>query len=735
MQRLFVKWKVLSLIFFSALTVFGQNHTKEITLDEIFTSSKFITKTLSGVHWMKDGRHYSYYDPDTATKSTNMYLYGVKEKSRKLLLNTASLKINANDPTFRFSTYQWSPDEKQILFISAPPERQYLSRLTPAGNIFLFDLSTKVFRQFTNVSDPQYNVKFSPDGKSLGFVRGNNLFVLDLMTDTERSLTKDGGEHIINGRFDWVYEEEFGISDGWQWSPDGKHIAFWHLDENRVPEYMLTQWDSLHLQLIPMRYPKPGEKNSIVTIGVVDVQTNDIRWLDLGQNDDIYIPRIQWTRDANILSIQRLNRAQNVLELLFADVSTGATRIALREEEEKWLDIHDALTFLDDGKFIWESERDGFRHFYLYKNDGTLVNQITKGEWEVDGYYGVDPKKNILYYSSTQTTPLDRQIYKIRLDGKKETQLTVKSGSHTARFSPSYEYFLDTFSDASTPPTISLMDNDGELVTVVQDNSVPALHEYPMGKTNFLTLKTTDGVLLNGSIMKPVDFDSTKKYAVLVFTYGGPGSQEVRNRWGRTTDQLWYSLLTQKGYLIFVVDNRGTGGRGKQFAQLGFHHLGKWEVQDHVEAAKYLATLPYVDKSRIGIWGWSYGGYTSSMVILNGAEYFKAGIAVAPVTDWRFYDDIYTERYMGTPQNNPDGYKESSPITFASKLKGKFLLIHGTSDDNVHFQNTANFAAALEKANKQFSTMFYPDKNHSISGGNTRLHLYTLMTNFLLANL
>jgi dipeptidyl-peptidase-4 len=727
--------RVFVLLILVDVGAIAQRQPKELTLEDIFTSSKFATKTLNGIHWMKDGKHYSFYEQDSATKSTNIYLFSAIEKSSTLFLNTASLKIIENDPTFRFTGYQWSPDEKQILLITAPPERQYLSRLTPAGNIFLYDLTTKVFRQLTNVNEPQYNVKYSPDGKFLGFVRLNNIYVIDVATGVERSLTADGTQHIINGRFDWVYEEEFGISDGWQWSPDGKRIAFWSFDENRVPEYTLTQWDSLYLQLIPMRYPKPGEKNSIVKIGVVDVQTNATRWMDIGANDDIYIPRIQWTRDNNTLSIQRLNRAQNVLELLYAEVSTGATRAVLREEEEKWLEIHDALTFLDDGKFIWLSERDGFRHFYLYKNDGTLVNQITKGEWETDAYYGVDQKSNMLYYSSTEATPLDRQIYKIRLDGKKKVQLTAKSGTHAAGFSPTYEYFLDTFSDASTPSTISLLENDGEFVALIQDNSVPALHDYPLGKADFLTFTTTDSVSLNASMLKPVDFDSTKKYAVFMFAYGGPGSQVVRNIWGRTTDRLWSSLLNRKGYLIFVIDNRGTGARGKKFGQLGYRHLGKWEVNDHIEAAKYLATLPYVDNSRIGIWGWSYGGYTSSMVILKGSDYFKAAIAVAPVTNWKFYDNIYTERYMGTPQNNPDGYKESSPITYASKLKGKFLIIHGTSDDNVHFQNTANFVAALEKANKQFSTMFYPGKNHSIAGGNTRLHLYTLMTNFLLANL
>jgi dipeptidyl-peptidase-4 len=651
------------------------------------------------------------------------------------VLSTTALRLNQTDPPFRFTTYQWSPDEKQILFISAPPEREYLSRLTPAGNIFLYDLSSKSFRRLTNVADPQYNVKFSPDGKFVGFVRNNNIYALDIASGAEHQLTEDGAEHIINGKFDWVYEEEFEISDGWQWSPDSKHIAFWRLDENRVPEYTLTEWDSLHLQLIPMRYPKAGEPNSIVKIGVVDFQSSLTQWMDIGTNDDIYIPRIQWTLDPTVLSIQRMNRGQNILELLYADISTGATRTVLKETDDKWIDVTNDLTFLKNGSFIWPSERDGYRHLYLYKNDGTLLNQITKGKWEVESFYGVDEKTDDVYYSSTEVSPLERQIYKIQLDGKNKHRLTTILGTHTANFSPSCQYFLDTYSNISTPPKIALLNSDGNILSVIEENSISALDDIQLGKTTFLSFTTADGVQLNASIMKPADFDSTKKYPVLVYTYGGPGSQVVLNMWERTSDVLWYTYLGQHGYLIFMVDNRGTGARGKEFKTAVYRNLGKWEVNDQVEGAKYLSSLQYVDKDRIGIWGWSYGAYLTSMVILNGADYFKAAIAVAPVTSWRYYDNIYTERYMGTPQNNPAGYVESSPITHASKLKGKFLLIHGTSDDNVHFQNTANFVSALEKANKQFSTMFYPDKNHGIYGGVTRLNLYTLMTNFILTNL
>ncbi len=734
MHRLLYTTKIALVLCVANLLVFAQKSKNDLTLDDIFNSSKFIGKTVTGIHWLNDGLRFSFYERDTAAKATNIYVYRANEKSRTLLLTTASLKIDANDPPFRFTAYQWSPDEKQILFISAPPEREYLSRLTPAGNIFLYDVHSKSFRRLTNVTEPQYNVKFSPDGKYLGFVRNNNIYVIDVQSGVERRLTNDGAEHIINGKFDWVYEEEFEISDGWQWSPDSKHIAFWQLDENRVPEYTLTEWDSLHLQLIPMRYPKAGEANSIVKIGVVDIQSSLTRWMDIGSNDDIYIPRIQWTLDSNTLSIQRMNRGQNVLELLYADISTGATRAVLRETDNKWVDVTNDLTFLKSGEFIWTSERDGYRHFYLYRNDGTLINQITKGRWEVDSYYGVDEKAAVLYYSSTEVSPLERHICSIQLDGKKESQLTTKSGTHSANFSPSYEYFLDTYSNVLTPPQIMLANNAGSTLSIIEANNIPALHDAQLATTTFFSFTTPDGVQLNASVVKPADFDSTKKYPVLMYTYGGPGSQVVRNMWGRS-DELWYSFLAQHGYLIFMVDNRGTGARGKDFRTIGYRNLGKWEVNDHVEAAKYLSSLNYVDKNRIGIWGWSYGGYVSSMVILNGGDYFKTAIAVSPVTSWRYYDNIYTERYMGTPQSNPAGYVESSPITHASKLKGKFLLIHGTSDDNVHFQNTANFVSALEKANKQFSVMFYPDKNHSIYGGVTRFNLYTLMTNFILANL
>lgn len=713
----------------SKISLYAGTPDKELTLQDIFASPKFNPKSLPEIHWMNDGKRFTFLDYDTTSKSRAIWMYSEKTKSRSVLLSEKELKQNGADSNFSIRNYLWSPNEDKILFTGIVPARTIES----GGNFYLYDVKAKKFSQLTNSSAEQKNVAFSPDGKMIGFVRANNLFVMDLVTKKETQLTFDGAGHIINGQFDWVYQEEFAIISGWRWSPDSKRIAFWHLDENRVPEYTYTEWDSLYLTLIHQRYPKAGEPNSIVKIGIVDVTTGKTAWADLGSNDDIYVPRIQWTRDNNILAIERLNRAQNDLELLFADASTGSTKRILDEKAEKWIDIRDDLTFLKNNQFIWSSERDGYLHFYLYDSNGNLVNQITKGQWQIDGYYGVDERSKTLYYSSTETSPLERQIFRIQLDGTKKEQLTKINGVHSATFSPDYKYFLDHYSNLTTPPRVVLRNNDGKEIATVTSGEIPALKNYTLPKTKLISFTTSDGVSLNASLTVPADFDSTKKYPVLFYVYGGPGSQLVTDSWNR--NEMWNTYLTQHGYILFTVDNRGTGARGRDFEQIVFHHLGKWEVHDQIEGAKYLSTLPYIDKDRIGIWGWSYGGYMASMVILHGADYFKTAIAVAPVTHWKFYDTIYTERYMGTPEENPEGYEESAPLNAADLLKGNFLLIHGTSDDNVHFQNSADFVTALHNANKQFSFMIYPDKNHGIFGGNTRWNLFTLITNFILEKL
>ncbi|MBW7888714.1 MAG: S9 family peptidase [Bacteroidetes bacterium] len=722
------------LVYILMIFVFQIHAQKQFTLEDIFNSRKFSGKSLLGTHWMNDGKSYSFTEFDTVTKSMGVYVTDVKKNSKILVVNSAQLKTKESDKPFPVFNYLWSPDEKQILFISSPPERQYLSRLMPAGNYFIYNLAAKTFKQLTDVSEPQYNQKFSPDGSKLGFVRNNNIYVVDISSGKETQITSDGTEHIINGKFDWVYEEEFGISDGWRWSPDGKKIAFWRLDENRVPEYTMTEWDSTHLKLITMRYPKPGDQNSIAKIGVADISTLKTIWIDTGDDDNIYLPRMQWGGDNNTLVVEKMNREQNLLEIMYADAASGKTNVFLTEKSDTWLDEPTTPVYLKNGNFIWMSDRDGYNHLYLYKKDGTLINQITKGQWEVDNFYGVNEKDNTLYFSSSEISPIERHIYSVKLDGTKKKQLTNEAGTHSVNFSPTFDYFLEYFSNVDTPTKVRMNDGNGKLLRIMEENEMSVLKEYSLPKTTFFSFTTSDGQSLNASIIKPADFDSTKKYPVLFYTYGGPGSQVVKNSWGGQ-NYLWYAMLAQKGYLVFMLDNRGTGFRGSKFKKITYHNLGKWEVNDQIEGAKYLATLSYVDKNRIGIWGWSYGGYMSCMTILNGADYFKTAIAVAPVTHWKFYDTIYAERYMGTPEANPEGFKESSPLTYADKLKGNFLLIHGTSDDNVHFQNSVNLVTALQKANKQFSTMYYPDKNHGIYGGTIRLHLYTLMTNFLLEKL
>ncbi len=722
------------IVYFFLASVCAYSGSKKFTVEDIFSSQKFASKSIRGIQWMKDGKSYSFLETDTTTKSTGVFQFTIKDRTKKMIVSGATMKLNEADPAFRFTSYQWSPDEKQILFVSAPPDKQYLSRLTPAGNFFLYDIPSKKISKITDVSTPQYNQKFSPDGKKIGYVRENNIYIYDLALLKETQLTSDGAEHILNGKFDWVYEEEFGISDGWSWSPDGSKIAYWHFDENRVPEYTMTEWDSTHLTLIKMRYPKSGDQNSIVKVGVLDVSTGKTEWIDLGTNDDIYIPRMQWTKDKNVLSFQRLNREQNQIELLMYDVIKKSTKIILTEKSDTWLDVNDELRFLKNGQFTWSSDKNGFNHLYLYKNDGTVINQITNGEWDVDAFYGVDEKNGLLYFTSSELSPIDRQLYSIKLDGSKKKQISTMSGTNSANLSPTFENYIGYYNNSSTPTKIKLMKNDGRESYTIEENEIQSLKEYSLAETSFFTFNTSDNVTLYASLLTPSNFDSTKKYPVLVFTYGGPGSQVVKNSWGGA-NYLWYSMLADKGYLVFMVDNRGTGARGAAFKKMVYKNLGKWETIDQVEGAKYLASLSYVDKNRIGIWGWSYGGYLASLTILEGADFFKTAVAVAPVTHWKFYDNIYTERFMGTPESNPVGYKESSPITHASKLKGKFLLIHGTSDDNVHFQNAVNLTTALQQANKQFETMFYPNKNHGISGGNTRVHLYTLMTNFLLKNL
>ncbi len=710
-------------------TLFSQERGKELTLDDIFNSTKFAQKSLRSINWMNDGKAFLFLQTDTAKKQTDIWKYDVVTGQRSLFVDASKLVLSDSDKAFKISNYILSPDNKKILFTGVLPARAIKS----GGNFYIYDLQTKVFQQLTDTIGEQLNIKFSPNGKMIGFVRENNIFIIDIETKVETQLTFDGEKHIMNGRFDWVYEEEWSIIDGWVWSPDSKNIAFWQLDERRVPEYPLTDYTRTHPKSVPMRYPKAGDPNSIVKIGVVSIESKTIKWLDIGTDDDIYIPRIYWTAKPNMLAIFRVNRLQNKLEILEADIKSGTSSIILTDESKTWLDIEQSnYLFLKDGRFLWASEKDGYQHIYI-TTFGKHTKQITKGNWEVDKILSVDETKGIVYFTATEQSPLERHLYKIKFDGTGFKRITTEAGTHSINFSPDGSVYIDTYSDAYTLPKIRLHKNDGKLIRVIEENIVTAFDEYKLSKKEFFNFKTSDGVLLNGWMMKPVDFDPTKKYPVLMYVYGGPGSQTVSNSWDR--NNLWYTLLTQKGYIIVSIDGRGTGARGKEFKSIVYKNLGKWETHDQIEGAKYLASLPFVEESRIGIWGWSYGGYMAAMCILLGNEVFKTAIAVAPVTDWKFYDTIYTERYMQTPQLNPEGYKQGSTLTYADQLKGNLLLIHGTADDNVHWQNTIILVNELQKKNKQFQTAFYPGGTHGVASGIVRLQLYTMITNYILEKL
>lgn len=696
-------------------TIHAQQKIKEFTLEDLFTGNKFAGKAIRGFRWIEGGKAYSYLEVDTATKKSDIWRYDVASGKKSKLVSARQLVVNATDESFAIQNYVWSPNEKMILFTGTLAARS----LKSGGNLFLYDLDRKSFRQLTDSREEQVNVKFSPDGLMIGYVRNSNIFVQNIQSGREIQLTTDGAEHVFNGKFDWVYEEEFSIIDGWQWSPDSKRIAYWQLDENRVPEFPIVDLAPLHNTVTRQRYPKAGDPNSIVRIGVVDLASKKTVWADIGappdSTQDTYVPRIQWTTSSNLLAVERLNRHQNQLDLTLVDASTGAATTVLTERDEAWLDVErDDLQFLKSGReFIWSSERDGYRHIYLFDMRGELVRQLTQGNWDIDRIYGVDEKGGRIYFSAAVISPMDREVYSVKLDGTGFRRLTKENGTNSANFSPDFSAFLHSFSDVNTPTKSILRKNDGTLIRIIEDGEIAALNDFKLSPKTFFTFKTTDGVTLNGWMIKPIDADPSKRYPVIMTVYGGPGSQTVQNSWGGT-GFLWHQMMAQKGYMVVSVDNRGTGMRGRDFERVTYRNLGKWETNDQIEAARYLASLPYVDGTRIGIMGGSYGGYMTLMCMLQGADVFKAGIASSSVTSWKFYDTIYTERYMLTPEENPDGYKESAPLTHAAKLKGRLLIVHGTADDNVHLQNSTSMMTELIKHNKQFETAIFPGSKHGI---------------------
>jgi dipeptidyl-peptidase-4 len=716
-SRLFLLLFVLSCVSLTA--------QQKLSVEEIYTGA-FRAEGMDELQAMKNTNQYTVlnFDRNTRTMQIDLYDYATLKKV-STLINTKDFTALAEG----IDSYTFSRDEKQILIAN---NTNPIYRHSFTADFFLYSIATK---QLSKVLDQVQEPTFSPDGTKIGFVKENNLFIYDIASKSAVQVTTDGKKNsIINGITDWVYEEEFAFVRAFDWSADSKKLAYIRFDETEVPEFSMNIYrKDLYPSVETFKYPKAGEKNALVSLFLYDVNAKSAKAINLGNYNDFYIARMKWTNDANVLCAQVLNRHQDNLDLLFIDGATGTTKVILNEKDAAYVDVTDNLTFLNDNSFIWTSEKDGFNHIYWYDKTGKLKSQVTKGKWEVTAYYGLDEKTKTVFYQSTENGSIVRDVYKISLDGKKKVKLSGNTGTNAATFSPNFQYFINTFSNVTTPATYTLNSAaSGKVVQSIVANTAltEKLKKYDLPTKEFFELTTEKGNKLNAWMIKPKDFDANKKYPVFMYQYSGPGSQQVANDWLDTND-YWFMMLAQQGYITVCVDGRGTGFKGAAFKKCTQKQMGKLEVEDQIDAAKVIGNYSYVDKTRIGIFGWSYGGFMSSNCIMKGADVFKMAIAVAPVTNWRFYDSIYTERYLQTPQENASGYDDNSPINFVSKLKGNFLLIHGSADDNVHVQNSMQMIEALVQANKQFDWAIYPDKNHGIYGGKTRIQLFNKMTAFI----
>lgn len=723
--------KQISLSFFLLIglagTVFAQHGSQRVNLKDI-TDGKFRQQTNIGeMRSLPDGEHYTAMNKERTMVIKYAYRTG---NAVDTLFNVSK----ARECTFdKFDNYLISSTGHRILLLT---DTEPIYRRSSKSVIFDYDVRRNMVKPLTEAKEKQMIPTFSPDGRMCAYVRGNNIWVKKFDYDTEVQVTKDGEiNKILNGITDWVYEEEFAVTNLMAWSPDNEQLAYVRFDETEVPEFSMQIYgDGAYPGYYNFKYPKAGEKNAKVTVHSYSVETKDIKELKVPMDADGYIPRITFTENADQLAVMTLNRHQNVFSMYYANPKSGVFRLVLREENKAYIDSEwlSSITFLNDG-FTYVSEQDGYAHIYFYSPTGVMQRQITSGNWDVTDFLGIDPKTKTVYYQSAEESPLRRAVYSLDAKGKK-TKLSAAVGTNRAIFSANFAYYVNFHSDANTPSRIAVHETKSQKeLRVLQDNASlrALLADYAYSPKEFMTVQTASGYDLNAWMVKPANFDASRKYPVLMVQYSGPNSQQVVDAY----DFGWEQYLASAGFIVVSVDGRGTGARGEAFRKCTYLRLGELEARDQVEAARALGALPFVDGNRIAIWGWSFGGYTTLMAMSMGDGTFKAGIAVAPPTDWKYYDTVYTERFMRTPKENFEGYAATSPIKLATKLQGKLLLIHGTADDNVHFHQTMDYAEALVQAGKQFDMQIYKDRNHSIYGGNTRYHLYTKMSNFLLDNL
>ena len=708
---------------------------KALTVERIYSQPGLSGQLTRGIAWTPDSKQISFFKTDGAGKEakTELWVMDVATGQRRVLVSAdklgSVLPADAERNTqatglgrHAAAEYQWAPGGGALLFRGA-------------SSLAWLDLKTQTSRVLVSGKEGIADPKISPDSRYVSFVRNHNLWLVSVADGKERAVTEGGTEEVRKGELDWVYPEELEITTAYWWAPDSSAIAYLQMDESKVAKYPLVDFTSPDGDAEEERYPPAGGGNPVVRVFVAPVGGGEARAMDTGENTDVYIARVNWLTDAKHVAIQRLNREQTELDLLIADTSNGQTRIGLSEKDQYWINLSNDLRFLKDGKrFLWSSERSGYRHLYLYDLEGKQIAQITKGDWEVSAVDAVDEGKGLVYFTGTAKSPLERHLYRVSLDGSAISRITIHNGTHDVNMAPDTSAFIDTYSDVMTPPRQDVARADGSLLRVINENKVAELAEYHLSSAEFISVKSHDGVPLNAVMIKPPAFDAAKKYPVLVHTYGGPHAQVVLNAWGGNT-ALWHQLMAQKGFIIFELDNRGSAGRGHLFEEPIHYSLGAQELSDQRDGVAYLKSLPFVDGERIGIWGWSYGGHMTLHAMFETGGEFKAGFAGGPVTDWHFYDSIYTERYLGLLPKNAVSYRASSPIERVDGFKGKLLIAHGTGDDNVHFANTLVLIDKLIEMGKYVEVMAVPGRGHGVSDPDARKVLMNRVTQFFLDNL
>jgi dipeptidyl-peptidase-4 len=708
----------------------------ELTVDRIFRAPSLSGHLNPGLTWMPDGKRLSYVQTTGAGKDARRELWVVDAATgqRSVLVpadkwdaaltnpaaaNTQATGLGRHAPPL----YQWAPSGEAILFQGA-------------NSLAWYDLKSQSSRVLVSGTQEIADPKISPDGKFVSFLRQHNLWAVSTADGKEHALTKGGTEDFRKGELDWVYPEELDITTAYWWSPDSSSVAYLEMDQRKVSQFSLLNFESYTGEAELQRYPVPSGANPVVHVYVVSAAGGTPRLMDTGSETDIYLPRVNWVPDSKHLAIQRLNREQNNLDLLLADASNGRTFAILTEKDPDWVNVSDDLRFLKDSRrFLWSSERTGYRHLYLYDLSGKLSAQLTKGDWEVTQVDAVDEAKGLVYFTATEKSPIERQLYRVSLDGSGFTRITKEDGTHNIRFAPTATAYVDTYSNAMTPPRRDTYAADGSKSTTLEEDKMPELAGYHLSPVEFFPIKSHDGVTLNCSMIKPPNFDPTKKYPVITFTYGGPHAQVVLNAWSRSATFLWHQMMAQKGYIIFSLDNRGSAGRGHVFEAPVHLHLGAQELSDQRDGAAWLREQTYVDPNRLGIWGWSYGGHMTLHAMFEAGDIYKVGFAGGPLTDWHFYDTIYTERYMGLLPKNEQNYKDASPVKNAGNLKGKLLIAQGTGDDNVHYSNTLSLINDLIGDGKYVEVMAFPGRGHGVSDAQAQRILWERVTKFFTDNL